>query len=93
MLYERNDLGFKGGTFRVRGDIVGIIAAYENKKGYRIEFFGDEIDRISEIDVFSKPFCANSFIAVSKISCLRSSGSFEIRIVFFPFLRFNYCML
>ena len=53
MLYERNDLDFKRGTFRVRGDIIEIIPAYENKKGYRIEFFGDEIDRISEIDVLT----------------------------------------
>ena len=50
MLYERNDLDFKRGTFRVRGDSLEIIPAYENTKGYRIEFFGDEIDRISEID-------------------------------------------
>ena len=50
MLYERNDLDFKRGTFRVRGDSLEIIPAYENSKGYRIECFGDEIDRISEID-------------------------------------------
>ena len=50
MLYERDDLDFKRGTFRVRGDSLEIIPAYENSKGYRIEFFGDEIDRISEID-------------------------------------------
>jgi excinuclease ABC subunit B len=50
MLYERNDLDFKRGTFRVRGDIIEIIPAYENKKGYRIEFFGDEIDSISVVD-------------------------------------------
>ena len=50
MLYERNDLDFKRGTFRVRGDSLEVIPAYENTKGYRIEFFGDEIDRISEID-------------------------------------------
>src|SRR5574344_709433 len=49
-LYERNDLDFKRGTFRVRGDSLEIIPADENTKGYRIEFFGDEIDRISEID-------------------------------------------
>ena len=53
MLYERNDLDFKRGTFRVRGDIIEIIPAYENKKGYRIEFFGDEIDKISEIDALT----------------------------------------
>ena len=53
MLYERNDLDFKRGTFRVRGDIIEIIPAYENKKGYKIEFFGDEIDKISEIDALT----------------------------------------
>ena len=51
MLYERNDLDFKRGTFRVRGDILEIIPVNQDKTGYRIEFFGDEIDRISEIDV------------------------------------------
>ncbi len=50
MLYERNDLDFKRGTFRVRGDVVEIIPTNQNTVGYRIEFFGDEIDRISEID-------------------------------------------
>ncbi len=50
MLYERNDMDFKRGTFRVRGDVLEIIPAYQNTTGYRIEFFGSEIDRISEID-------------------------------------------
>ena len=50
MLYERNDLDFKRGTFRVRGDVVELIPTNQNTIGYRIEFFGDEIDRISEID-------------------------------------------
>lgn len=50
MMYERNDFDFKRGTFRIKGDVLEIIPAYENTKGYRIEFFGDEIDRISEID-------------------------------------------
>ena len=53
MLYERNDLDFKRGTFRVRGDNLEIIPAYQNQRGYRIEFFGDEIDRISEIDTLT----------------------------------------
>lgn len=53
MLYERNDLDFKRGTFRVRGDILELIPAYQNNTGYRIEFFGDEIDRISEIDTLT----------------------------------------
>lgn len=53
MLYERNDLDFKRGTFRVRGDVLEIIPANQNTTGYRIEFFGDEIDRISEIDTLT----------------------------------------
>lgn len=53
MLYERNDLDFKRGTFRVRGDVLEIIPANQKTTGYRIEFFGDEIDRISEIDTLT----------------------------------------
>ena len=53
MLYERNDIDFKRGTFRVRGDIVEVIPASERTNGIRIEFFGDEIDRISEIDTLT----------------------------------------
>ena len=53
MLYERNDFDFKRGTFRVRGDIIEIIPASERTNGIRVEFFGDEIDRISEIDTLT----------------------------------------
>ena len=53
MLYERNDMDFKRGTFRVRGDTLEIIPANQNTQGYRVEFFGDEIDRISEIDTLT----------------------------------------
>ena len=53
MLYDRNDHDFKRGTFRVRGDIIEIIPTYENKNGIRVEFFGDEIDKISEIEVIT----------------------------------------
>ena len=53
MLYERNDMDFKRGTFRVRGDILEIIPANQKTTGYRIEFFGDEIDRINEIDTLT----------------------------------------
>jgi excinuclease ABC subunit B len=48
--YERNDIDFHRGTFRVRGDSVEIFPAYEEKRALRIEFFGDEIEAISEID-------------------------------------------
>ena len=51
--YDRNDMDFKRGTFRVRGDVVEIFPAYEEKVAYRIEFFGDEVDRITEIDVLT----------------------------------------
>ncbi|MBP3800220.1 MAG: excinuclease ABC subunit UvrB [Bacilli bacterium] len=59
MLYERNDLDFKRGTFRVRGDVLEVIPASQDKTGYRIEFFGDEIDRISEIDVLTGSIVSN----------------------------------
>ncbi len=49
--YERNDIAFGRNMFRVRGDTVEIFPAYSNDKAIRVEFFGDEIDRISEISV------------------------------------------
>ena len=48
--YERNDINFTRGTFRVRGDILEIFPANNDERAIRIEFFGDEIDRITEID-------------------------------------------
>ncbi len=48
--YERNDADFHRGTFRCRGDVVDIFPAYEEERAVRIEFFGDEIESISEID-------------------------------------------
>ena len=48
--YERNDINFTRGTFRVRGDILEIFPASNDEKAIRIEFFGDEVDRITEID-------------------------------------------
>ena len=53
MLYERSTIDFKRGTFRVNGDTIEIIPAYERKNGIRIELFGDEIERISEFDVLT----------------------------------------
>ena len=50
MLYERNEMDLKRGTFRSKGDIIEIIPSYERKNGILIEFFGDEVDRISEFD-------------------------------------------
>ena len=51
--YTRNDMDFKRGTFRVRGDVVEIIPANTSDVAYRVEFFGDEIDRITEIDILT----------------------------------------
>ena len=51
--YDRNEMDFKRGTFRVRGDVVEIIPANEADTAVRVEFFGDEIDRITQIDVLT----------------------------------------
>ncbi|NCC78488.1 MAG: excinuclease ABC subunit UvrB [Clostridia bacterium] len=51
--YERNDIDFSRGSFRVRGDILDVIPANESAKGIRVEFFGDEIERIREFDVLT----------------------------------------
>ena len=51
--YDRNDMDFKRGTFRVRGDVVEIIPANEAELAVRVEFFGDEIERITQIDVLT----------------------------------------
>ena len=51
--YDRNDMNFVRGTFRVRGDVVEIFPVSSAEQAIRVEFFGDEIDRITEIDVLS----------------------------------------
>ncbi|PRZ16383.1 excinuclease ABC subunit B [Laceyella sediminis] len=51
--YERNDINFTRGTFRVRGDVVEIFPASRSEQAVRVEFFGDEIERIREIDVLT----------------------------------------
>ncbi|MCI8765870.1 MAG: excinuclease ABC subunit UvrB, partial [Lachnospiraceae bacterium] len=48
--YTRNDMDFHRGTFRVRGDVLEIFPAYSGSEAYRVEFFGDEVERITEID-------------------------------------------
>ncbi len=58
--YQRNDMELRPGTFRVRGDTLEIIPAYEDKRGYRITFFGDEVERIMQFspltgEVFAEP--------------------------------------
>mgnify|MGYP004539726941 FL=1 len=53
MTYERNQLDFHRGTFRVNGDIIDVIPISEKKNGIRIELFGDEVDRISEFDILT----------------------------------------
>ncbi len=51
--YDRNEMDFKRGTFRVHGDVLEVFPAYSEKVAFRIEFFGDEVDRITEIDVLT----------------------------------------
>ena len=53
MQYSRSDLEFKRGTFRARGDVLEIFPVNESEKAFRVEFFGDEVDRITEIDVLT----------------------------------------
>ena len=53
MQYDRNDMNFERGTFRVRGDVVEVFPIGSAEQAVRIEFFGDEIDRITEIDVLT----------------------------------------
>jgi excinuclease ABC subunit B len=53
MTYERNDIDFHRGTFRVRGDSIEVIPAYERAQGIRISFFGDEIEEIKRFDVLT----------------------------------------
>ena len=53
MQYTRSDMDFKRGTFRVRGDVVEVFLSYSDDTAIRVEFFGDEVDRISEIDVLT----------------------------------------
>lgn len=56
--YQRNDMDFHRGTFRVRGDVLEVIPAYQNEQALRIEFFGDEIEAMREIDPLTGETCA-----------------------------------
>ena len=63
--YERNEMDFHRGTFRVRGDVLEIYPANSDDYAYRIEFFGDEIDRITEIDVLTgRARCSLEHVAI-----------------------------
>lgn len=57
--YERNDIDFHRGTFRVRGDVLEVIPAYEHERALRIEFFGDEIEAVREIDPLTGDILGN----------------------------------
>ncbi len=59
MLYERNDIDFKRGTFRAKGDTIDIIPINEHTKGIRIELFGDQIDKIKEFDIVTGSTLSN----------------------------------
>jgi len=69
MHYKRNDYELSRGNFRVRGDVLEIVPAYEDEIAYRIEFFGDEIERISIID----PLTAQIFQRVEKVDIFPGS--------------------
>ena len=59
MFYERNDIDFKRGTFRVMGDIIELIPIGDRQKGIKIDFFGDEIESISEFDIVTGAILQN----------------------------------
>jgi excinuclease ABC subunit B len=77
MLYERNDVDFHRGTFRVRGDVVEVFPQYEAERALRIEFFGDEVEGIAEVDplrgrVVARPkramiYPASHYVATQKV--------------------------
>lgn len=72
--YERNDIDFARGSFRVRGDSLDIIPSYSSSKGIRIEFFGDEIERIREFDVLTGNIIGErSHVAISPASHFATS--------------------
>ena len=96
MLYERNDIDLKRGTLRVRGDSLEIVPAYERTNGLLIEWFGDEIDRISEVDTITghilkdkktvSIFAASHFVTDEerlKISIERINKEKEERVKYF----------
>lgn len=63
--YDRNEMDFHRGTFRVRGDVVEIIPADESDFAYRVEFFGDEIDRITQVDILTGEIkCEMNHVAI-----------------------------
>ena len=58
--YQRNDMDFHRGTFRVRGDVLEVIPAYEHERALRLEFFGDEIEAVREIDPLTGEILGNN---------------------------------
>ena len=94
--YERNDIDLRPGVFRVRGDTLEIIPAYQEKRGYRITFFGDEVERIMDFnpltgEIYSEPeeisiYPAKQFIAPEhkvKEAIIDIENELEERIKFF----------
>ena len=80
--YERNDINFTRGTFRVRGDILEIFPANNDERAIRIEFFGDEIDRITEIDyVTGKIVGTRNHVVIFPASHYVTTPEIDIRIV------------
>ena len=81
--YVRNDMDFKRGTFRVRGDVVEIFPANATDTAVRVEFFGDEIDRITEFDALTgecegKTGTCSYFPGISLCSCTGEDGEGDL---------------
>ena len=80
MLYERNNYDFKRGTFRVKGDVLEIIPVNQHGKGIRIEFFGDEIERITEFDSLTGVIINMAATSLMGCQIKEELGSVTIRI-------------
>ena len=75
MQYDRNDVNFVRGTFRVRGDVLEIVPASRGEQAIRVEFFGDEVERITEIDIVSGEVLGRrEHVAIFPASHFVSSG-------------------
>ena len=96
MQYTRNEMDFKRGTFRVHGDVLEIFPAYNTDTAIRVEFFGDEIDRITEVDVLTGEiksivkhaavFPASHYVVPQEkmnVACDRIEAELEERVKYF----------
>ena len=69
MLYERNDMDLVRGTFRAKGDTIEVVPAYSHSNAYRIELFGDEVEKIIEFDTVTGAII-NQKLTITIFACI-----------------------